>query len=135
MERSILVATPPATPLLVFDGDCNFCTLWVRRWQQMTGASVDYLPAQDPHIAAQFPEIPSRQFDTAVVLIETDGLVYSGAEAIFRTWAHNPKRQWPLRGYEKSPPLARLTELAYRLVSENRPLFSRLTHWFCKHKS
>ena len=135
MERSILVATPPATPLLVFDGDCNFCTLWVRRWQQMTGDCVDYLPAQDPRIAAQFPEIPSHQFDTAVVLIETDGLVYSGAEAIFRTWAHNPKRQWPLRGYEKSPPLARLTELAYRLVSENRPLFSRLTHWFCKHKS
>ena len=135
MERSILVATPPATPLLVFDGDCNFCTLLVRRWQQMTGDSVDYLPAQDPRIAAQFPEIPSRQYDTAVVLIETDGLVYSGAEAVFRTWAHNPSRRWPLRGYEKSPPLARLTELAYRLVSENRPLFSRLTHWFCKHKS
>ena len=135
MQSGIRVATPPATPLLVFDGDCNFCTLWVRRWQQMTGDSVDYLPAQDPRIAAQFPEIPSHQFDTAVVLIETDGRVYSGAEAVFRTWAHNPKRQWPLRGYEKSPPLARLTELAYRLVSENRPLFSRLTHWFCKHKS
>jgi predicted DCC family thiol-disulfide oxidoreductase YuxK len=135
MQSGIRVATPPATPLLVFDGDCNFCTLWVRRWQQMTGDSVDYLPAQDPRIAAQFPEIPSHQFDTAVVLIETDGRVYSGAEAVFRTWSHNPDRQWPLRGYEKSPPLARLTELAYRLVSENRPLFSRLTHWFCKHKS
>ena len=110
MERSILVATPPATPLLVFDGDCNFCTLWVRRWQQMTGDSVDYMPAQDPRIAAQFPEIPSRQYDTAVVLIEADGLVYTGAESVFRTWAHNPNRQWPLRGYEKMPALANLAE-------------------------
>jgi len=135
MQSGIRVATPPARPLLVFDGDCNFCTLWVRRWQQMTGDCVDYLPAQDPRIAAQFPEIPSHQFDTAVVLIETDGLVYSGAEAVFRTWAHNPNRQWPLRGYEKMPALANLAEWAYRLVSENRPLFSRLTHWFCKHKS
>ena len=66
------------------------------------------------------------------MLIETDGLVYSGAEAVFRTLAHNPNRQWPLRGYEKLPPLANLAEWAYRLVSENRPLFSRLTRWFCK---
>jgi predicted DCC family thiol-disulfide oxidoreductase YuxK len=130
MQSGIHVATPPARPLLVFDGNCNFCTLWVRRWQQMTGNSVDYRPAQDPRIAGQFPEIPSRQYDTAVVLIETDGLVYSGAEAVFRTWAHNPNRQWPLRGYEKSPPLASLAEWAYRLVAENRPLFSRLTRWF-----
>ncbi len=130
MQSGIRVATPPAKPLLVFDGDCNFCTLWVRRWQQMTGDSVDYLPAQDPHIAAQFCEIPSRQFDTAVVLIETDGQIYSGAEAVFHTWAHNPKRQWPLRSYEKLPLLANLAEWAYRLVAEHRTLFSRLTRWF-----
>jgi predicted DCC family thiol-disulfide oxidoreductase YuxK len=132
MQSGIRVATPPARPLLVFDGDCNFCTLWVRRWQQMTGDSVDYLPAQDPHIAAQFPEIPSRQYDTAVVFIEIDGLVYTGAEAVFRTWAHNPNRQWLLRGYEKSSPLANLAEWTYRLVAGNRPLLSRLTRWFCK---
>ncbi len=132
MERGIRVATLPARPLLVFDGGCNFCTSWVRRWQQLTGDSVDYLPAQDPRIAAQFPEIPSRQYDTAVVLIETDGLVYSGAEAVFRTWAHNPNRQWPLHGYEKSPTLANLAEWAYRLVAANQTWFSRLTRWFYK---
>ena len=60
MNSGIRVATPPPKPLMVFDGDCNFCTLWIRRWQQMTGDSVDYLPAQDPRIAAQFPEIPAR---------------------------------------------------------------------------
>jgi predicted DCC family thiol-disulfide oxidoreductase YuxK len=132
MKAAIRVAAPPPKPLMVFDGDCNFCTLWIRRWQQMTGGSVDYLAAQDPRIAAQFPEIPSRQYDTAVVLIETDGLVYSGAEAVFRTWAHYPNRQWPLRCYEKSPTLANLAEWAYRLVAANRTWFSRLTRWFYK---
>ncbi len=90
------------------------------------------MPAQDLRIAAQFPEIPSRQFDTVVVLIETDGLVYCGVEAVFRTWAHNPNRQWPLHGYEKSPTLANLAEWAYRLVAANRNWFSRLTRWFYK---
>ena len=130
MKCDIRVATPPPKPLMVFDGDCNFCTLWIRRWQQMTGDAVDYLPAQDPHIAAQFPEIPREQFDTAVQLIETDGSVYSGAEAVFRTLAHNPNRQWPSRIYEKSPAFADVTEWAYGLVAENRKFFSRLTRWF-----
>ena len=115
---------------MIYDGDCDFCTLWIRRWQQMTGESVDYLPAQDPRVPARFPEIPREQFDTAVQLIETDGTVYSGAEAVFRTLAHNPKRQWLLRAYANSPAFADVTEWAYGLVARNRTLFSRLTRWF-----
>ena len=130
MTSAIRVAAPPPKPLMVFDGDCNFCTLWIRRWQQITGDRVDYLPAQDPRIAAQFPEIPREQFDTAVQLIEPDGSIYSGAEAVFRTLAHSPKRQWPLRTYQNSSAFANLTEWAYRLVAENRKVFSLLTRWF-----
>ena len=130
MKCGIRVAAPPPKPLMVFDGDCNFCTLWIRRWQQMTGDSVDYLPAQDPRIAAQFPEIPREQFDTAVQLIEPDGSVYSGAEAVFRALAHNPRWQWPRRFYETSVPFADFTEWAYRLVAGNRTFFSLLTRWF-----
>jgi len=130
MKSDIRVAAPPSRPLLVFDGECNFCIWWVRRWQQTTGDRVDYLPAQDQRIAAEFPEIPRQQFDIAVQLIETDGSVYSGAEAVFRTLAHHPDHQWPLRSYEKSKPLANFTEWAYRLVSENRTFFSLLPRWF-----
>jgi len=130
MQSGIQVAIPPPKPLMVYDGDCNFCTLWVRRWQQMTGDRVDYLPAQDPGIPTRFPEIPHEQFDTAVQLIETDGAVYSGAEAVFRTLAHGPKHRWALRTYGNSPFFAGITEWAYRLVAQNRTLFSRLTRWF-----
>ncbi len=115
---------------MVFDGDCNFCTLWIRRWQQMTGESVDYLPAQDPRITAQFPEIPREQFDTAVQLIEPDGSVYSGAEAVFRVLAKKPSKQWLLEWYEYSPAFAKFTERAYNFVAGHRTLFSRLTRWF-----
>jgi lipase maturation factor 1 len=124
------VAAPPPKPLMVFDGDCNFCTFWIRRWQQTTGDAVDYLPAQDPSIAARFPEIPLEQFDTAVQLIETDGSVHSGAEAVLRVLAHNPKRRRPLRVYQSSATFSNTTEWAYRLVAGHRPLFSRLTRWF-----
>jgi predicted DCC family thiol-disulfide oxidoreductase YuxK len=130
MKSDVQVAAPPPKPLMVFDGDCNFCTLWIRRWQQMTGEAVDYRPSQDPQVAAQFPEISPQQFKTSVQLIETDGAVYSGAEAVFRTLAYNPYGRWPLDWYESFRPLADLTEWAYRLVAENRTFFSRLTRWF-----
>src|SRR5215469_15522410 len=97
------VAQPPSRPLMVFDGDCHFCGLWIRRWRQLTGEFVDYLPAQDPRVAEQFPEIPRDRFDTAVQLIGTDGMVDSGAKAVFRVLAHNPAWRWPLHGYETVP--------------------------------
>jgi predicted DCC family thiol-disulfide oxidoreductase YuxK len=129
MKSDFSVATPPSKPLLVFDGDCNFCTLWIRRWQQMTGDAVEYLPTQDARIAAQFPEIPRAQFDTAVQLIESDGAVFSGAEAVFRALAHDPQRQWPLKLYGTNPAVANIAEWAYRRVAANRALFSLLTRW------
>ncbi len=129
MNRGLRVTTPPVKPLLVYDGDCNFCTLWIRRWRQLTGDAVDYLPAQDPRIAERFPEIPQASYAAAVQLVTTDGLVYAGAEAVFRTLAHHPRWQWLLRAYETSPVVAGVTERAYRFVAEHRPLFSRLTRW------
>ena len=130
MKCDIRVATPPVKPLMVFDGDCNFCALWIRRWQQMTGDAVDYLPSQDSQIAEQFPEISREQFQKSVQLIETDGTVYSGAEAVFRTLAKNLQRRWPLGLYQSVTSFANATEWAYRFVAENRTVFSALTRWF-----
>jgi len=130
MKSDIRVAAPPPKPLMVFDSDCNFCTLWIRRWQQMTGDAVDYLPSQDESIAAQFPEIPRERFETAVQLFETEGTVYSGAEAVFRTLAKNPKWRWFLHTYQKIPAFAKITERAYGFVAGHRTFFSRLTRWF-----
>jgi predicted DCC family thiol-disulfide oxidoreductase YuxK len=130
MKSDIRVAAPPPKPLMVFDGDCNFCKLWIRRWRQMTGDTVDYLPSQDANIAAQFPEIPRDRFQWSVQFIETDGTVYSGAEAVFRALAKNQKWQWPLHLYEQSPAIAQFTERAYKFVAGHRTAFSHFTRWF-----
>src|SRR5580698_9142753 len=124
MSHGLRVAQPPSKPLLVFDGDCHFCGLWIRLCRQLTGEAVEYLPSQDPRIAEQFPEIPRQLFDAAVQFISTDGVVYSGAEAVFRTLAYNPSWEWPRHVYAFSPSFANFTEWAYRCVAENRPFFS-----------
>ena len=112
---------------MVFDGDCRFCGLWIRRWRQLTGDAVDYLPSQDPQIAIRFSEIPQAAFQTSVQLIEPEGTVFTGAEAVFRSLATNPKIEWPLRFYESSSMFCRFTEGAYKFVASHRTTFSWLT--------
>lgn len=88
---------------------------------------MDYQPSQTPEIARQFPEIPPEQFARAVQLIDRDGRVCSGAEAVFRTIAVNPKYGWPLHVYQKFPGAAAVNEVAYNFVAAHRPFFSLLT--------
>jgi predicted DCC family thiol-disulfide oxidoreductase YuxK len=127
MPDVLRVSKPPPKPLMVFDGDCNFCTLWIRRWQQMTGDIVDYIPSQDPKVTEQFREISREQFDASVQFIQRDGMVFTGAEAVFRALACNPHRQWPLHIFERSKAFASFAGRVYRFVAEHRQVFSVLT--------
>jgi predicted DCC family thiol-disulfide oxidoreductase YuxK len=121
------VNAPPARPLMVFDGDCGFCRLWIRRWNHYTEDRVDYRAYQDPVVAEQFPEIPAEQFSSAVQFIEPDGRVSSGAAAVFAALAAHPRHQWLLEWYIHSAGFARATEWGYRLVARHRSFFSWLT--------
>jgi predicted DCC family thiol-disulfide oxidoreductase YuxK len=127
MKKNIRVAAPPAKPLVIYDGDCRFCTLWIQRCRQITGAGVDYLPSQEPLIAEQFPEITPEQLASAVQLVEPDGMVYSGAEAVFRMVARKRFFRWPLSLYEQFPLFAAVTEGMYNFVAGHRTIFSWLT--------
>lgn len=127
MKRDIRIAAPPEKPVLIYDGECRFCALWIKRWQQSTGDQVDYIPFQDSIVAARFPEIPVSWSEQSVHLVEPDGSVYGGAQAALRSLARNPARGWLLSTYEKIPAFAGMAEWVYRLVARNRTFFSLLT--------
>lgn len=127
VKSAIRVASPPQKPLMIYDGDCCFCTLWIHRWQCATGELVDYLPAQDPQIAQRFPEIPRSEFDSSVQLIGPDGSVYNSAEAVFRSLAHQEHYHWLLDFYRDFPLFAGVTDWAYRFIARHRTFFSFVT--------
>lgn len=122
----IHVASPPAKPLLVFDGDCGFCRYWIERWRRETVDAIDYQPYQDPHVADRFPELPLERFARAVQLIEPDGSVSEGAHAVSRALAH-AGRAAPLWCYGHVPGFASVTARIYRLIADHRSFASRLT--------
>ena len=97
----------PERPVVVFDGDCGFCRQWIARWRQTLGERVEFVPYQEA--APRFPDVPQPAFRAAVHLIESDGRVSRGAEAVFRMLAYAPHRSWPLRLYRRLPGFAPLT--------------------------
>ncbi|MEW6157570.1 MAG: lipase maturation factor family protein [Verrucomicrobiota bacterium] len=130
MNSRARVQRPPEKPLLVYDGDCGFCKRWVARWQQWIGDKLECQPAQDPALKERFPEIPEEEYRRSVQLIETDGHVFSGAEAVFRSLALNPGLRWFLWWYENMPGFRTTSEAAYAFVARHRMLASKATRWF-----
>jgi len=116
---------PPALPLLIFDGDCRFCRLWIGYWKQLTGDRLAYAPYQE--VAAQFPQIPIENFKRAVHLVLPDGEILAAAHAVFRSLACLPKYAWMLWAYHHVPAFAAVSEWIYRLVAAHRSFFYRVT--------
>jgi predicted DCC family thiol-disulfide oxidoreductase YuxK len=123
------VSQPPSgRPLLVFDGECSFCRQWVERWRAAGAERFEIEPLQSA--AERFPELAPAQFEQAVQLIQTDGRVFSAAEAVLRARALATSRGWLLAGYERLPGFASAAETIYRAVARHRPLLSWLTRVF-----
>jgi hypothetical protein len=114
------VSDSPLKPLLIFDGQCGFCRIWIDYWKKLTGDQVDYEPFQQA--AERFPQIPRKEFARAVQFVRTDGTVASGAQAVFETLGRE-------KLYESSFVVRSLSETAYRFIAQRRNLFYHVTRF------
>jgi predicted DCC family thiol-disulfide oxidoreductase YuxK len=122
----------PDEPLLIFDGRCGFCRIWIEYWKAITGGRVAFAPSEEA--GGQFPQIPPEEFGKSVQLALPGGTVLCGARAVFVTLTYAPGMAWLLWAYERLPGFAAVTEAAYRGVAAHRPFFYQLTRFtFGKH--
>src|SRR5260370_37507 len=117
----------PDKPLVIFDGNCGFCKIWIKYWYQLTGERVDYAPSQEA--GEQFPQIPPEDFSQSVLLVLPSGEILRGAEAVFQTVAYAPGLSWLLWLYRHLPGLAPVAEASYRVIAAHRPFFYQVTRF------
>ena len=97
---------PEEAPVLVYDGRCGFCKLWIDYWRQLTGERVRYEP--------------SESLGTSVELHLPDGEVLTGAHAVYTTLHEAPGKAWLERAYYDVPGFGSASELAYRIIAAHR---------------
>jgi predicted DCC family thiol-disulfide oxidoreductase YuxK len=102
-------------PVLIYDGHCGFCRIWLDYWRQLAGDRIEYLASQD--VGDRFPQIPSEAYSKSVQLVRPDGTVASGARAVFETLGKQRLYPW----------VAGPSELAYRIIAPRMNLFDQLT--------
>lgn len=122
-----LVEDPPARALMIYDGDCGFCTDVAYRWRRRIGPSLEIAALQDDR--ARPPELPVEALEREVHLVEPDGTVFRGAAAVFRAMAMNRRWAWLWWLYRTIPGFRPVSEWVYGWVADNRTLVSKLTRW------
>ena len=124
-EPRFRVSNPPPKPLMIWDGECLFCKMWIARWREITAGKVDYVTYQQA--ASRFPEIPLDQFKHAMAFIEPDGKTFFAAEAVYRSLQYRSSRKWLAWSYDHVPGFAAISERAYKFVARHRSLGSSVT--------
>jgi len=112
-------------PLVIFDGHCGFCRIWIEYWKAITGGRIAYAASQE--VGNLYPQIPAKNFSESVQLVLPGGEALSGARAVFMTLTYAPGMAWLLKAYDRVPGVAPATEAAYRLIARHRTFFYHLT--------
>jgi len=113
----------PTLPVLIFDGDCAFCTRAAGWLERRVAADVSVLPWQRTDLAA-LGATPERA-QTEVLWAEPGARrsvnIRGGASAVSAALQHSRARLWRLAGHALArPPLSWLAPPVYRLIARNR---------------
>ena len=110
-------------PVMVFDGDCAFCRQQVERIRRRdAGGRFEYVPWQQPGLRERFPQLAEGDLEAGMRLIEPDGRVLIGADAVHAVAARLPRWRW-LAPLYRVPGLRGLTRFGYRWIARRRHLF------------
>jgi predicted DCC family thiol-disulfide oxidoreductase YuxK len=108
---------PRERPVLVFDGDCAFCTSCVRALERI-GPDAEIVAWQLTDLAEL--GLTEQQAIDAVQWVEPDGTVRSGHEAIAAVLATAGGIWKPVGRGIVLPGISPLAARGYRLVADNR---------------
>lgn len=117
------MTTPPALPVLVFDGDCAFCQRsveWGRRHIATMPTTVAYQSANLVVLG-----LTEHECATAVQYVARDHQVCAAHDAVSAVLLGAGKGWWVLGALMHVPGVHWLCGVVYRWVARNRHRFTR----------
>lgn len=105
-------------PVLVFDGDCAFCTTSVMVAERWLRPRCDTTPWQRADLRSL--GVDQQRAEYEVLWVTPDGASYGGAEAVAKLLLAAGGGWAVLGGLLRLPPLRWVAHGVYRLVANNR---------------
>ena len=76
-------ADHPTADVIIYDGECQFCTRQVGRLHRWDGKNrLAFISLHDESVAAHYPDLSHEELMQAMVLIDQRGQRYHGASAV-----------------------------------------------------
>ena len=105
-------------PILIYDGDCGFCTVSANAMRRLIRPRAHIQPWQSTDIA-RFG-LTDKECTTAVQFVLSDGSVRAGSRAIMAMLRSAPV-PWPVLGHVGDlPGVAQLANVTYLWIAKNR---------------
>ncbi|MEU2601734.1 thiol-disulfide oxidoreductase DCC family protein [Streptomyces hirsutus] len=105
-------------PVLVYDGDCAFCTASVNLARRRLRPRCEIIQWQSADMDSL--RIDRKQAEYELLWITPSGVVHGGAQAVARLLLNSP-RGWAVPGILLSlPPIRWLAHGVYRIIANNR---------------
>ncbi|WP_344159971.1 DUF393 domain-containing protein [Nocardiopsis rhodophaea] len=106
-----------AAPMLIYDGNCGFCTRSVRLTERLP-VRVTLTPRQEIDLAEV--GVDQSRAEREVLWVSCSGRVAGGADAVAELLTH-ARGVWPLAGHMMKLPVIRpLAAGVYRVVASHR---------------
>ena len=116
-----------ASPVILFDGVCNFCNRWVQFVMRRDGGFFRFAPLQSESGAKLLSEHGLAPDYTASIVLIEDGKFFAASDAALRIAAHL-RGAWPLFGALRVVPRP-LRDWVYQFIAKNR------YRWFGKRET
>ena len=118
--NSFPMTTPPGKYVILYDGLCRFCARQSRRLIALARPGlVEAVNFQQEGALDRFPGVTHDACMKAMHLIEPDGRISQGAEAIARAIATRPMFRW-IRPLYYLPGLHQTLDGLYAFIASNR---------------
>jgi predicted DCC family thiol-disulfide oxidoreductase YuxK len=119
LARPSLRTTPPARPVVLYDGHCRFCTATMKKLSALVPAgAVEELSFQEPGVLERFPGVTHEACMKELKLVATSGRVYGGVQAVVHTLALRPAGALAYGYYV--PGIRLLLDGIYAAIAANR---------------
>lgn len=111
----------PGSDVVIYDGDCRFCTGQVRNLRRLDliGGRLSFLSLHDPRVAQRYPDLSHDALMDQMYVVDTRGRRHGGSDAV-RYLTRRLPLLWPAMPILHLPGTARLWRWAYQQVAKRR---------------